>query len=323
MADVPSPILLMREMSTGSQVNTWGTYLIISMRTLERASKGYQALPVTGDATISWTNYTASNDGAVAFLKLTGSISSAATLTFPGYQHFVGVWDAAGQAVTIKCAGGTGVTIQNGDRALLYCDGTDYYNAGPSVLSTGLTIAGKLSGMVAGTANTDGVNVLQLSAAVAASVPAGTAGTFLNSITDTTRGFLTDKLVGRGLLKTSTLNAGSNEQDVVETTGYTATGTDTYAITPAPAITAYAAGQAFLVTFTNANTTAPTINVNGLGAKAITKNGATALDRSDIAAGAQRLVTYDGSQFQISGTSVPAPGAGEANYLFNNSPWGF
>lgn len=330
MTDTPSAVLLQRLQSVGSNVNLWGNYINTNLQILERKSGGYQALAVTGDATISWTNYSASNSGAVAFLKLTGSLSSAATLTFPGYQNYISVWNATGASVTIKCSGGMGVTIANGDRALLFCDATDYYNAAPTLFPTGITVAGKVSGMTAGTANADGVNLAQMAAAIAASVPLGTAGTFLNSIADTTRAFLADKLTvttttGLVTAALSTVTPGGNETRLltVSTTGYTASGTDTYAITPSPAITAYASGQAFLVTFTNANTTAATINVNGLGAKSITKNGATALDRGDIAAGAQRLLTYDGTQFQISGVAAAAPGAAEGLFMSTNfSNWG-
>ena len=53
-----------------------------------------------------------------------------------------------------------------------------------------------------------------------------------------------------------------------------ATGTDTYAVTLSPAPTGYAAGMSILVSFANTNTGAATINVNGLGAKAI-KNDVT------------------------------------------------
>ncbi len=328
MADTPSSILLLRLQSVGSNTNLWGGYLNAALQTLERASKGYQVLAVTGDATIAWTNYTATNDGAVAFLKLTGSISSAAALTLPSFQHFVAVWNAAGQVVTIKCSGGAGVAINNGDRALLYCDGVDYYNAAPTVFPGGLTvaggvgIAGKVTGMTAGTANSDGVNVQQMAAAIAASVPAGTAGTFLNSLADTTRAFGRDKVTASGLLKATTINPGGNESLDIATVGYIASGTDTYVITPSPAIVAYASGMSFLVKFTNANTTAATIDA-GPGAKAITKNGALALERNDISAGAQRLLTYDGTQFQISGISAPSPGASEGLFMSQNfSNWG-
>ena len=224
MTDTPSPIELLRLMSVGSSVNLWGGYLNTALQTLERASKGYQALAVTGDATISWTNYSAANDGSVAFLNLTGPISSPATLTFPGYQHYLSGRNTTGAAVTIKCSGGTGVTIANGDRFLLYCDATDYYNAAPTVFATGITVAGKVSGMTAGLAGTDGVNVAQLAAAIAAAVIPGTAGTLLNSITDTTRGFLrgkvttqvgsltTTQVAGLQTIELATLNPGGDEQ---------------------------------------------------------------------------------------------------------------
>lgn len=73
MTDTPSSILLLRLQSVGSNTNLWGGYLNTGLQTLERAAKGYQALAVTGDATVSWTNYSASNDGAVASLNGLGA----------------------------------------------------------------------------------------------------------------------------------------------------------------------------------------------------------------------------------------------------------
>lgn len=126
MTDSPSSILLLRLQSTGSNVNTWGGYLNTALQTLEQANKGYQALPVTGDATISWTNYSTGNSLQYGFVKLTGTLSGPATLTAPAYNNFLALQNSAGATVTIKCSGGTGVAIPNGARVLLYCDGTDY-----------------------------------------------------------------------------------------------------------------------------------------------------------------------------------------------------
>ncbi|HZO86265.1 MAG TPA: hypothetical protein VFC26_13680, partial [Verrucomicrobiae bacterium] len=80
---------------------------------------------------------------------------------------------------------------------------------------------------------------------------------------------------------------------------FTATGTDTYAITPAPVVSAYATYQSWRVLFTNGNTGAATLNVNGLGAKAITKRGTVALVAGDIPAASVCDVVYDGTQFQL------------------------
>lgn len=85
-----------------------------------------------------------------------------------------------------------------------------------------------------------------------------------------------------------------------------ATGTNTYVITLTPAPTAYAAGNVYVVKFTNANTGASTINVNSLGAKSIVKGGATALAAGDITAGHTCLLMYDGTNFQIAHFDMPA-----------------
>lgn len=94
----------------------------------------------------------------------------------------------------------------------------------------------------------------------------------------------------------------------------TASGTNTYTATITPAPTAYAAEQRFHIKFTNANTGAATINLNALGAKALTKNGATALASGDIAAGQVYIIIYDGTQFQLLGVAGTGGGGGTATY---------
>lgn len=76
-------------------------------------------------------------------------------------------------------------------------------------------------------------------------------------------------------------------------------GTNTITGSLTPALTAYATGQTFRFTAAGANTGATTININGLGAKAITKSGTTPLVAGDIPNGAVVQVTYDGTQFQL------------------------
>lgn len=67
-----------------------------------------------------------------------------------------------------------------------------------------------------------------------------------------------------------------------------------------PALAAYATGQTFRFIPTATNTGAVTIDINGLGAKAITKTGAVALGYGDLLIGAVVQITYDGTQFQLS-----------------------
>lgn len=76
-------------------------------------------------------------------------------------------------------------------------------------------------------------------------------------------------------------------------------GTDSYAITITPAITAYSAGQVFVFKAGTANTGAATLNVSGLGAKTIKKNYNQDLETGDILANQVVIVVYDGTNMQL------------------------
>lgn len=60
----------------------------------------------------------------------------------------------------------------------------------------------------------------------------------------------------------------------------------------------YTTRQYLVVQVANTNTGATNINVNSLGNKAVTKNGATALAAGNIVAGRAYLLYYDGTEFQ-------------------------
>jgi hypothetical protein len=66
-----------------------------------------------------------------------------------------------------------------------------------------------------------------------------------------------------------------------------------------PALTTYATGNQFAFVAANTNTTAVTLNIDGLGAKAVTRDGSTALVAGDIISGKAQLVVYDGTRFQL------------------------
>ena len=87
-------------------------------------------------------------------------------------------------------------------------------------------------------------------------------------------------------------------------------------VTLAPVLTAYAAGQKFSFIAGAANTGAVTVNLNSVGAKAITKVGTTALVANDILSGSLVEMEYDGTRFQLlspigtdpTGTYLPLAG---------------
>lgn len=81
-----------------------------------------------------------------------------------------------------------------------------------------------------------------------------------------------------------------------------ASGTNTYTISEAFPAT-YTSKERFLVRFTNANTGAATLNRNSLGAKDIKKADGSALSSGDIQAGATYLLSYNGTYYQLIGSS--------------------
>jgi len=110
-----------------------------------------------------------------------------------------------------------------------------------------------------------------------------------------------------GAFKIVSLAAGTVASDAARldqvqggtSTYITVTGTDTITGTVLPALAAYAAGNQFSFVVANTNTAAVTINIDGMGAKAITRTGSTALVAGDMVAGQAVEIIYDGTRFQL------------------------
>jgi len=109
--------------------------------------------------------------------------------------------------------------------------------------------------------------------------------------------------LGNGSASTDSATLGQVQSSTVSLIG-SISGTNTITGSLSPAIAAYAAGQMFWFVAAGANTGATTININSLGAKSITKNGTTALAANDIKSGQTVVIVYDGTQFQLIGSSL-------------------
>lgn len=84
----------------------------------------------------------------------------------------------------------------------------------------------------------------------------------------------------------------------------TASGTDTYTST-ITGVTSYVDGDAYLIRFTNGNTTVSTLNINSLGAIPLFRNNDGQLIGGDISNGAEMLCVYNSTanNFQVIGTA--------------------
>jgi hypothetical protein len=118
--------------------------------------------------------------------------------------------------------------------------------------------------------------------------------------------WLTGGLLYKFVLKSSTyVQIGSYDSipAIDDTTTFnnliTVAGTNTLTGLASPALAGYAAGAQYSFIAQNTNTAAVTIDIDTLGAKAITKFGTKPLGPGDILAGALVLIEYDGTQFQL------------------------
>jgi hypothetical protein len=119
---------------------------------------------------------------------------------------------------------------------------------------------------------------------------------------DVTNQLFASKKVNLTVAPTAQTHA-ARVQDTVNNTfaygGTTAGAANTYTVSLSPALTAYAAGQEIEVIFNATNTGASTLNVNSLGAKAITYLDTTALVGNELYAGIPYKLFYDGTRFRI------------------------
>jgi hypothetical protein len=104
-------------------------------------------------------------------------------------------------------------------------------------------------------------------------------------------------------------------------------GTNTITGTISTSPTAYVTGQVYRFVAAGANTGAVTLNLNSIGAKAITKNGTVALAGGEIISGQAVEVIYDGTQFQLLDRIGPVMGtaqtttSGTAKDFTSIPPW--
>ena len=102
----------------------------------------------------------------------------------------------------------------------------------------------------------------------------------------------------------SRAQASTQVSATVPTIACTDTGTVSRLVCSAPNVTAYTAGMTVYVIPAAGNTGASTINVNGLGVVALTKNGSASLSGGELLVGAVAQLQYDGTRFQL--LNVPA-----------------
>jgi len=116
----------------GEQTNTWGTTMNTNLGTLlEQAITGVVTVTMT-DANYTLTTSNGGSDEARnAVLELTGALTGSRNVICPAKDKLYLVYNntSGSQSIVIKTSGGTGITVPNGKKRFVYCDGTNVVDA--------------------------------------------------------------------------------------------------------------------------------------------------------------------------------------------------
>ena len=152
MASTYTSNLRLTKQGDGDNPNTWGQVLndgVISL--VDDAVAGYATLSIGSTVSVTLTNNQGSGDQArSAILELTGSVGGAHTSIFvliPNNSKSYVVRNsvsnnASGDAVILRVAGNTGVTIPPSSNTFVITNGTSVYNVAPATFGSAITVEG-------------------------------------------------------------------------------------------------------------------------------------------------------------------------------------
>lgn len=116
----------------GEQVHTWGTTMNTNLGTLlEQAITGVVSVAMT-DANYTLTTSNGSSDEARnATIELTGALTDSRNVVCPTVDKLYLVYNntTGSQSIVFKTSAGSGITVPNGKKRFVYCDGTNVVDA--------------------------------------------------------------------------------------------------------------------------------------------------------------------------------------------------
>jgi len=150
-----SPSLRIELITNGTQAGVWGTTTNDNLAyILDTSIAGYQTVSViSASQALTYTSgptaTPANNQSVYAMLRFTTTTGAAFSVYAPPASKMYIVWNNSGFAMTIynstvignTTAAGTGVTIANGSKVMVWSDGTSFYEIQASNLTGTLAIA--------------------------------------------------------------------------------------------------------------------------------------------------------------------------------------
>jgi hypothetical protein len=132
MSATYSTNLALELIGTGDQAGNWGATNNLNIGTLlEQAVSGYTTQAVsTGTTTTLTMSNGASATARNMFIELTGTAGTSTQLVVPANRKLYFIYNnTSSGAVQVLVSGQTGVSVANGAKLILVCNGTDVINA--------------------------------------------------------------------------------------------------------------------------------------------------------------------------------------------------
>lgn len=212
MVDTPTTEYGLRQQALGENVDTWGDDKLNEViRDIAQILGRVKDIAITGDYTITSTDYVDTADNKNRGWRFTGTLTAQSTITVPASRalNFVDNATTGGFGLHVKTTSGTGIVVPAGRIALLYCNGSNVLNYFPTHMGTDFTPS--LLGDV------PNVNYVMTAIAAASGL---TAPFILVDGSDTTEGYLIQKLAVAGDLALTVQNPGGDEDALITHTPY-------------------------------------------------------------------------------------------------------
>ena len=153
MASSYSSSLNLELQATGENSGTWGNITNNNLQKVESAIKGYVSVAIAStNDTLATTDGSTTDEQSNAIIKLTGTLTGDTVMSCEAVETWYIVDDATthgGNSLTFKPSGGTGTTLVQGAKHILYSDGStmfDVLNDAGNITANGtLTVSGNTS----------------------------------------------------------------------------------------------------------------------------------------------------------------------------------
>ena len=170
--------LKLERQASGENSGTWGNLVNYVFNRIDSSVKGYQSVDVAGSANVTLTsnNSTSNTDDSStddqvhnAILEFTGALTGDINVFTDAVETKYIVFNntTGSQTLTFGPTGGTGVTLKQGAKTIVYTDGTTMVDVMADlgdIAMTSVTSSGNVAGTnIIGSANVSGTNLVATS----------------------------------------------------------------------------------------------------------------------------------------------------------------